>query len=462
MSSGDRPSEWPAGTDGEAASPHPSIAVLAHWLLKVFYGQVEVEGLELVPSDAPLVYVANHVNSLVDGALLLAYMPSPPRLLGTSELWEMPVLKPFLRWAAAIPIYRRHVEGFDREKNVRTFARCHEVLAAGGHIAILPKGTSHNEPALVPFKTGVSRIVLEAEERFGGLGARIVPVGLTFEDRGRFRSRVLVKVGEPIDPGREIELYASHPREAVKALTGRVREALEALTLNFETWEDAGLIEQAAQLYQRPAGISPIPLSEGVALRRAFIAGHQALKSERPAEVEEVAAAVRRYDRELRRHRLSDEQVADAQRPADVARFVAKSLWLLLIRLPLGLVGAIVHWLPFQAASWAAKHLSGSPDRLATYKVLGSLVFYLVTWLALAFAAGWVWGLPAAILALVLGPLTGGFALRLYLRGRLFVSRARGFLLLRSGKPSVAELRRLRGEARGAIARLVELYEGST
>ena len=49
MSTVDRPSERAAEAGSEAASPHPSIAVLAHWLLKVFYGRIEVEGLELVP-----------------------------------------------------------------------------------------------------------------------------------------------------------------------------------------------------------------------------------------------------------------------------------------------------------------------------------------------------------------------------------------------------------------------------
>ena len=91
--------DLPAGQ--EAASPHPSIATLARFLVRTFYGRVEVQGLELIPRDRPLIYVANHVNSLIDGALLLAYMPQPPRLLGTSELWDIPILKPLLAWAAA-------------------------------------------------------------------------------------------------------------------------------------------------------------------------------------------------------------------------------------------------------------------------------------------------------------------------------------------------------------------------
>ena len=77
---------------------------LARLMLKVFFRRVEVIGAERVPRDAPLMLVANHVNSLVDPTLLIAYMPAPPRFLATSELWQNPILKPFLLWAAAIPV----------------------------------------------------------------------------------------------------------------------------------------------------------------------------------------------------------------------------------------------------------------------------------------------------------------------------------------------------------------------
>ena len=456
MSSDDRQTK----PGGEEPAPHPSVVSLARLVLRIFYRKIEIQGLEKVPRDVPLVFVANHVNSLVDPTLLIAYMPAPPRFLATSELWQNPILKPFLLWAAAIPVYRRQVEGFDPEKNRRTFERCHEVLAAGGHIGILPEGTSHNEPALVQLRTGVGRIVLEAEGRFKGLATRVVPVGFTFEDRGRFRSTALVQIGDAIDPAPQIESYAAHPRAAVKALVERIREALVGLTLNFSSWEEADLIERAAEIYQRPATAAPpIPLSQRVELRRAFIDGYRKLSTEHPERVEKVAASVRRYEELLRHQRLLDEQVAATYPPAVIARFTLRSLWLLLIRLPLGLVGTLVHWLPFQAASWVARRWPETGDLKATYKVVASMVFYPLTWLALAIGAGWIWNLPAGFVILVLGPWSAGVALRLTLRSRLFWSRARGFLLLRSGKASIAELRRSRQEALQAIRRLVARYE---
>ena len=70
-------------------------------------------------------------------------------------------------------------------------------------MALFPEGHSHNEPRRLPLKTGAARIALETEARHGPLGLKIVPVGLTYDEKGKFRSRVLVRVGDPIDPAPE-------------------------------------------------------------------------------------------------------------------------------------------------------------------------------------------------------------------------------------------------------------------
>ena len=48
---------------------------------------------------------------------------------------------------------------------------------------------------------------------------RIVPVGLTFDAKGLFRSRALVRVGEPIDPAGERGRLRRDASAAVRRLT---------------------------------------------------------------------------------------------------------------------------------------------------------------------------------------------------------------------------------------------------
>ena len=85
-------------------------------------------------------------------------------------------------------------------RNLETFARCRVVLADGGTIALFPEGYSHNEPAAVPAQDGGGAHRAGGGQRHGAPGLRVLPVGLVYEDKEHFRSRVLVQVGEPIDP----------------------------------------------------------------------------------------------------------------------------------------------------------------------------------------------------------------------------------------------------------------------
>jgi 1-acyl-sn-glycerol-3-phosphate acyltransferase len=201
----------------------------------VFFRQVSRTGLERLPCDAPCVLVANHNNSVVDSFLLLG-LPGPrPTLLAKSTLFSHPLMGPLLALAGALPVYRRGDPGVDVARNRRTFERCQSVLAGGGRVALFPEGTSHNAGGRLPLKTGAARIALGAELARGPLGLRVVPVALRYEHKERFRSRVWVHVGTPIDPTPEVRLSRrgddiTHPG-AARSLTQRIEAGLDRALL---------------------------------------------------------------------------------------------------------------------------------------------------------------------------------------------------------------------------------------
>ena len=181
---------------------------LARGVVHVFFREVVVTGAERIPPGSPVVFVANHNNSVVDSILLLALPSGCPRLLAKSTLFSHPVMGPLLALAGALPVFRDRDRGANVSRNFETFARCGKLLAAGGRIALFPEGESHNRHGQLPLKSGAARIVLDAEERLGPLGVRVVPVGLRYEAKDRFRSTVWVCVGSAIDPAAEIALVA--------------------------------------------------------------------------------------------------------------------------------------------------------------------------------------------------------------------------------------------------------------
>lgn len=436
------------------------LRAFARLVLKIFFRRVEVVGEERIPLDRPLVLVANHVNGLVDAALLVGALPVWPRMLAKSTLWKNPIIRPFVEGARAIPVYRQQ-DKVDTAGNEQMFEATHQVLIAGGVIAIFPEGKSHNEPMLQPLKTGLARIVLGAERKQPGLGVRIVPVGLTFDEKESFRSRALVQVGEPIDPAPEAETGGTENPAAVRSLTARVDRGLKDVTLNYPSWEAAWLIGRAAELYGRAELEVPTgrKLADHFQVHRAFVEGYQDLCRRYPTRVQAVEGAVREYDHLLKAFGLRDDQVASAYPPNPVIRFVVTTVLRLLVHLPLAAVGTILNIVPFWLVRLVGWVVRRSPDQVATYKVFGGLILYPLAWLVEAiFVARWADNAWLGVLVFVAGPLTGYAAMLFREQGEIFWNEARAYLFLRTRRRLATELKARRDQVFREVEDLSALY----
>lgn len=386
------------------------LALVAWTALRVFFREVEVVGGERLQGTGPLLIVANHENNLVDPILLLGLSGRRPRFLAKSTLWSHPVVAPFLVFSGALPVYRRHDAGADVTRNFETFARCREVLAKGGTVALFPEGGSHNEPRRLPLKTGAARIALETESRHGPLGLTIVPVGLTYEDKGRFRSRVLVRVGDPLDPRPEVEDYGRDGRGATRALTRRLAEALETVTVSYASWEHARLIDRAVALATTSDSGVPLPLSGRWPFWKAFVHRHAQLLAEDPQRAARVTAQLRGYEDERLAAGLSDAEVAAGRQHSSTAE-TARQAVVMLLELPAALMGTLLNGIPFHIPRWVARSLTRLPDEPATYKIMTALLVFPLFWVAEALLAARFWGPWAGLAVLLLAPACGYAAL---------------------------------------------------
>ncbi len=439
-----------------------ALAWLCRGLMAIFFREIRVQGLERVPRGVPLVLVANHHNSLIDPVLILGHLFARPRFLAKSTLWDIPVMRQLLNLGGVIPVYRKQDEGVDTSQNQDTFTRCHDELGRGGAIALFPEGISHNAPHLAELKTGAARIVLEADQKFGPLGSYIVPVGLTFDEKGTFRSRALIRVGEPIEiapwTARREDASADDQRAVVRELTDTLGAGLAAVTLNYPSEDDVRAVERASEVIALEGHALPsrLAMDEAFALRQDFIEAGVALRELVPGRMEALRDRLTRYDEELRRLRLRDDQVAADYPISEAFAYGVGSASLLLFWLPMALVGTVLHFIPYRLCGVVAKFMK-TEDLPATMKLFAGFFLFPITWL-LVFAATWSgYGPGWAFLTLLIAPLTGWFAMLFHERHEHFWDEFESYVALKLRPETAARLRKERDRIRTELRDLAKL-----
>ncbi len=414
-------------------------------VLRLFFRRLEVSGRERVPAG-PVIFILNHPNALMDPLVLLCRAGRPVAFLAKEPLFRMPVIGLFVRAMDSIPVYRR-MDQADPGQNAVTFAAARALLARGGSLALFPEGTSHSDPRLKPFRTGAARIALGA--RVDGL--HMVPAGLFYTAKSRFRSGASLQFGEPVPvPVAGFAPGGEPAPDAVRALTSTLEDALKTLTVQADRY-DALLLAEAAERIWSSATEGPKELAGRVELRRRLLEGYSILRGTHSARVTALERRILRYQAALDSAGLSPELLpATGYRPAIVARAVARGVLFLILPLPLALLGLVAHFPAWLATSAVATRFRRNPDVVSTVKALAGLLCYPLTWGILMGVATERWGLAGGGAAALLGPVSAYAALRFAEEIDRLAGGARGLVLSLTGRwrflRLVAERKAIRDE----------------
>ena len=220
-------------------------------ILRVFFPRIEISGIDRVPANGPVMLVVNHPNGLIDPLFLLCLSPRPVSFLAKAPLFEMPVISWFVKAMGSIPVYRRQDGAFEPAKNRQTFERARTILSSGGAIAIFPEGASHGDPKLRPIKTGAARIALGATATNSDAEPlAIVPLGIYYTAKRTFRSSALLYFGEPFSVApAPLKSNGEPEADAVRAVTGRIEQALNDVTLQADEHEALALVGRAEEVF---------------------------------------------------------------------------------------------------------------------------------------------------------------------------------------------------------------------
>ena len=385
----------------------------AGWAAGVFQSIERTGGP--IPSG-PVLVVANHPNSLLDPLVVFRVAGRPTRPLAKAPLFRQRFVGTLLRGLGGLPVYRAQDDPSQMHRNEDTFRGAIDALRAGDAVQIYPEGKSHSDPSLAPMRTGAARIALGAEQSAGWtLGLRIVPVGLTYQRKNRFRGRVLAEIGEPFDIVDLRELHATDDVAAVRTLTDRIAARLYALTLNVAEQHDADLIDTAERLYARERGASGWRERESLADRlprmRAFARGLAWLREHDPPRHERLARAVARYRRRSQLLGVEDGDVPPRYTLGGTLRYIiVQKMMLLGLAIP-ALAGGIIWYPTYIAPHLTLRRVRPEFEAVATYKLATGFIAVPLTMIIAVSAGLLLDGLRGALLAGILVPACGFAAL---------------------------------------------------
>ncbi len=355
-----------------------------------------------MPENRGVILCCNHVNALADAVVLQASTSRLIRPLARSGLFKKPYLKPFLGIMGAVPVYRRKDPGVDISKNKNSFDRVYELLNENEIIIIFPEGQSHNDPYLHDFKTGAARMALGAKHKTGKEPV-VLPAGLNFSNKGKFRSDVLVQYGDPVDLVFSDEV--TEPRK-VRELTRRIREGLQAVTLNAETWEDIDLVKRLERFFSLRGGKQHKgSMADQYRALRRLVDAHKQLRSNESERVRSIMVQLKTFERLCKQCGIDDYYLTVNYRPTLIILYILRSCFILLVVVPIALWAWINSIVPYFLTKKIAAIISKGPDQFDTSKMAVGIVLFSLFWgmqTGLVIQNyGYIWGLGYSLTLVV-------------------------------------------------------------
>ncbi len=463
---------------------------LARLLVRIFFRSVEVEGLENLPRDGGGIIVSWHPNALIDPVLILACMPRPVVFGARSGLFRWPLLGWLMRSVGTVPIHRTQDRAnLDPEArhaaNLRSLDALAKAVAEGGFSCLFPEGDSHDAPHLLAIKTGAARFYYRARLlKPDGPPPAIIPVGLHYDAKRKFRSEVLVRFHPPLElpPAMDVtprpDEAPEHARGRVRQLTASIEHVLREVVHATESWELHHRMHRASKLLRaeraQRAGAElgrPSMLEREVGFWRMW-AGYHRWREIDPERTQALVERLARYEQKLRALGLEDHEL---DHPPQRGRALRASLLIgqvvaaFVVFPTLIFLAGAVNLGPYLLIRYGSRLAARKGKDQATIKLAAGVLLYPIAWITAAtVAAGASYMLHevdplipaapgAAAMVVVLLSITGGAAAIHYLRLVRETARALGVRVTRAReRVALAELRVERGELADILERSEE------
>ncbi|KAJ1980484.1 hypothetical protein H4R35_001104 [Dimargaris xerosporica] len=390
----------------------------AHIILWGWFRTMRILGADNVPRKRPLILVCTHSNMVIDPAVLVCAVPHhrPCHFWAKNSLFRNKHIARVLASCGVIPVDR------SGKSNTTLFELTFDTLRRGGVIGSFPEGTSYTLPHMLDLKDGTSwaaleyAAALEASPEFqqlahdpqaqNDLRLQIVPTGITYVDKARWRNDCLVTFGAPIDVHRHVSDFVlqSDKKAVAKQLTRDMTRAFRTVTINAPSWPLFHVGDLGRTLLFSDPVHSTLDYAHWVPATQCLIDFFAHCGDADPS-VQKLRDRMLAYHHQLNELRLTDRDLVayTQQRRNAEALPPTASLWTalvpamglplaikalgLVLEIPLSLPALLIH-LPIYALGKIGERWEQYEESKAQTKIIATLLFALPTYSALL---GFVW-----------------------------------------------------------------------
>ncbi len=160
------------------------VMLLVRLAMHIWY-HLKFEGRKNIQKGKAYIFVSNH-RSYLDPVLVALSGYGRFGFMAKKELFEgNKAFAALIKWLGAFPVER----GSGDMAVIETSADC---IRNGKNLLIFPEGTRSKDGRVGKGKSGVALVAAKVH-------ADIIPIGINFEgEKLHFRSKIVVKIGEPI------------------------------------------------------------------------------------------------------------------------------------------------------------------------------------------------------------------------------------------------------------------------
>lgn len=379
---------------------YPIFRPFAKVTIQIYFRKLHIKGRSKVPMDGPLIIASNHPNSFAEPVIFATHFKRRLHFLVRGDVFENVIIAWLLRQTNQIPIYRIRDGYKSLKRNNETFEACYNKLDENEAIVIFSEGLCILEKRLRPIKKGTARLALGTIETKGQQeDFYILPVGVNYTHGDRYRREVMVNVGQPIKVEDFWEDYRQDASAAVNNLTRSIEDAIRPLVIEIVDKEREPLYNDLMDIVNsiEPYGAIPTLKSDN----QRFVRDHQ------------LADRVNTWTKEETSTITESVNKLKASYPSNIPHYYLKNLerpdsytWLWMLLSPIGIVGVLLHSLPFTLSLWLGTKFRRSIEFYTAVRMASLMIFTLALYLALV-----IWSLSSGKyewLGLVIaGPILG-------------------------------------------------------